>query len=101
MMATRGRRAGEGKVGRMAAGECADIPSVGSEVYGIEGEWIGTVVDVGRDHILVAMGRFSADDRLVPRSAIARIAGRRIALGMTRARLKALTPEGRGEYGGQ
>lgn len=68
--------------------EWAPIPRVGCAVVGIDGGRIGSVVDVGQDYILVAIGLFSARDRYIPRSLIVLRSDDLITLSITRSEVE-------------
>ncbi len=63
-------------------------PCIGREVIGVDGSRIGTVVDVGREYLLVALGPFPDRDRYIPKSSIILAEGDRITLNVTREEVK-------------
>ena len=60
----------------------------GSDVYGANGETIGTVADVSRNYFVIERGFGFKADLFVPISAVARVADERIELNLTTKQLE-------------
>jgi len=61
---------------------------IGWEVIGVDGSRIGTVVDIGREYLLVALGLFPDRDRYLPKSSIILTEDDQITLNVTREEVK-------------
>lgn len=64
-------------------GSLADVQR-GWEVYSADEQQVGTVQEMGADHVVVRSGLFSGEDRTIPRSAIRRIEHDRVYLAVAK-----------------